>query len=128
MDKRPWLASYPEGVPHDVDVDQYTSLTQLLEESFRQNAQRPFSVCLERWMKYRELDARSRALGAALQARGLAPGARVVIMLPNLPQFAVTGVRPLDDFRRRASCKAGSCISVAADRRPDGVAVSLRAR
>src|SRR4029078_2861489 len=63
---------------------------QLLEESFRKNAHRPFSVCLEQWMSYRQLDEQSAALGAWLQAQGLEKGARVAIMLPNLPQFAVT--------------------------------------
>ncbi len=89
MDPKPWLKSYPAGVPHDIDPGQYASLTQLLEESFRKNADRPFSVCMERWMSYRELDDGSRALGAWLQGRGLEPGARVAIMLPNLPQFAL---------------------------------------
>ena len=32
----------------------------------------------------------SAALGAWLQAQGLEPGARVAIMLPNIPQFSVT--------------------------------------
>jgi acyl-CoA synthetase (AMP-forming)/AMP-acid ligase II len=89
MDK-PWLKSYPEGVAADINPDQYRSLTQLLEESFRKNASRPFSVCMERWMSYRQLDELSTALGAWLQSRGLEPGARVAIMLPNVPQFAVT--------------------------------------
>ncbi len=40
-------------------------------------------------MTYRELDDLSVALGAWLQAQGLEPGARVAIMLPNIPQFAV---------------------------------------
>jgi long-chain acyl-CoA synthetase len=85
-----WLDSYPDGVPDEIDPGQYRSLNQLLEESFRKNAQRPFSVCMERWMSYRELDELSAALGAWLQRLGLEPGARVAIMLPNLPQFAVT--------------------------------------
>jgi long-chain acyl-CoA synthetase len=89
MDKY-WLKSYPEGVPQDVRPEQYGSLTQLLEESFRKNASRPFSVCMERWMSYGQLDELSKALGAWLQAQGLEPGARVAIMLPNIPQFAVT--------------------------------------
>lgn len=90
MTQKQWLKSYPLGVPHEIDPDQYTSLTQLLEESFRRHANRPFSVCMERWMSYRELDELSRSLGAWLQAQGLEPGARVAIMLPNVPQFAVT--------------------------------------
>jgi long-chain acyl-CoA synthetase len=89
MDKY-WLKSYPEDIPQEVDPDQYRSLTHLLEESFRKNAERPFSVCMERWMSYRQLDELSGALGAWLQAQGLEPGARVAIMLPNIPQFAVT--------------------------------------
>ncbi|MES3003121.1 MAG: AMP-binding protein [Pseudomonadota bacterium] len=89
MDKH-WLKSYPDSVPHEIRPDQYRSLTQLLEESFKKNASRPFSVCMERWMTYGELDSLSAALGAWLQAQGLEPGARVAIMLPNIPQFAVT--------------------------------------
>jgi acyl-CoA synthetase (AMP-forming)/AMP-acid ligase II len=85
-----WLKSYPEGVAHEVNPEQYRSLTQLLEESFKQNASRPFSVCMERWMSYGQLDELSAAFGAWLQSRGLEPGARVAIMLPNVPQFAVT--------------------------------------
>jgi long-chain acyl-CoA synthetase len=85
-----WLKSYPEGVPHEIRPEQYRSLTQLLEESFKKNASRPFSVCMERWMSYGELDGLSAALGAWFQAQGLAPGARIAIMLPNVPQFAVT--------------------------------------
>ncbi len=85
-----WLEHYPDGVPHDIDPEQYRSLGQLLEESFRKNANRPFSVCMERWMSYRRLDELSAALGAWLQRLGLEPDARVAIMLPNIPQFAVT--------------------------------------
>ncbi len=89
MDKF-WVNQYPPGVAHDIDLSQYRSLNQLLEESFRANAHRPFSVCMDRWMSYKELDELSTALGAWLQRLGLEPEARVAIMLPNIPQFAVT--------------------------------------
>lgn len=85
-----WLKSYPPGVPHDVQPEQYRSVAHLLEESFRKHATSPFSVCMDQWMTYGELDRRSAALGAYLQSLGLAPGARVAIMLPNIPQFGVT--------------------------------------
>ncbi|MFZ9336589.1 MAG: AMP-binding protein, partial [Burkholderiaceae bacterium] len=89
MDKV-WLNSYPPGVAQDVDASQYRSLAQLFEESFRKHASHRFAVCMDRWMDYRELDELSAALGAWLQSRGLEPGARVAIMLPNVPQFPVT--------------------------------------
>jgi acyl-CoA synthetase (AMP-forming)/AMP-acid ligase II len=89
---RPWLAHYPPGVPHTVEPEQYRSLAALLEASLKKHAAQPVSVCMERWMSYGELDAHSAALGAWLQSRGLLPGARVAIMLPNVPQFLVTMV------------------------------------
>ncbi|HWT18390.1 MAG TPA: AMP-binding protein [Variovorax sp.] len=82
--------NYPAGVPHEIDPGQYRSLPHMFDEAFARYADRPFSVCMERWMSYRELDTLSKALGAWLQSLGLAPGARVAIMLPNVPQFAVT--------------------------------------
>jgi acyl-CoA synthetase (AMP-forming)/AMP-acid ligase II len=85
-----WLKSYPPGVPQDINPEQYRSLTHMLEESFQKNASSPFTVCMESWMSYGELDQFSAALGAWLQGKGLEPGARVAIMLPNIPQFPVT--------------------------------------
>jgi long-chain acyl-CoA synthetase len=87
--EKSWLKSYPDGVPHEIDVHQFSSLTHMLNASFKQNADKPYAVCMERWMRYGELDALSTALAAWLQAQGLEPGARVAIMLPNIPQFSV---------------------------------------
>jgi long-chain acyl-CoA synthetase len=89
MQDKPWLNSYPEGVPHDIDVTQYASLGALLEESFKKNSDRPVTVCMERWMSYAELDNLSARVGAWLHSLGLAPGARVALMMPNVPQFLV---------------------------------------
>lgn len=77
-------------MPHDVQPEQYRSLVHLLEEAFAEHADRPFSVCMDRWMSYAELDKLSAQMGAWLQSLGLEPGARVAIMLPNVPQFAVS--------------------------------------
>ena len=85
-----WLKNYPAGVPHDIHPEQYSSLTDLLEKAFREHGDSPYSVCMNRWMSYRELDQLSSALGAWLQSKGLPAGSRVAIMLPNLPQFSVT--------------------------------------
>ena len=82
--------NYPAGVPEEINPEQYRSLPHMFEEAFGRYKDRPFSVCMERWMTYGELDVLSKALGAWLQSKGLEPGARVAIMLPNIPQFAVT--------------------------------------
>jgi long-chain acyl-CoA synthetase len=85
-----WLKSYPVGIPSDIEPEQYRSLSHLLEDSFKQHARNPFSVCMDEWMSYGELDNLSSAMGAWLQSRGLEQGARVALMLPNIPQFPVT--------------------------------------
>ena len=61
-----WLKSYPPGVPAEINPEQYKSLVQLLDESFKKNAANPFSVCMEKWMTYKQVDELSTALGAWL--------------------------------------------------------------
>ena len=89
---RPWLNSYPDSVAHTIDAEKFTSLNQMFAESFGKHASKPFSVCMDTWMSYAELDDLSAAFAAWLQSLGLEAGARVAIMLPNIPQFAVTMV------------------------------------
>ncbi|NHZ34329.1 MULTISPECIES: long-chain fatty acid--CoA ligase [Massilia] len=88
MDKF-WLKSYQEGVPAEIDYTQYRSLTHLLEEAFRKYADRKAYVCMDKSITYAELDRMSAQMGAWLQSRGLKPGARVAIMLPNVLQYPV---------------------------------------
>ncbi|MEY4753611.1 MAG: hypothetical protein RJA44_1286 [Pseudomonadota bacterium] len=84
-----WLRHYPAGVPADVDVRRYPSLTALLEESFAQHAARPAYRYMGRSFSYARIDQQSRALAACLQAQGLNKGDRVAVMLPNVPQYPV---------------------------------------
>ena len=86
---RPWLGSYPEGVPADIDPDQYSSLVALLEESFTRFAERAAFSFMGKTMSYRQLDTDSQALAAYLQSLGLAKGDRVALMMPNVPQYPV---------------------------------------
>ena len=88
MDKI-WLKSYPDSVPAEIDCTQYRSVTHLLEESFQKYADRNAFVCMDKFLTYRELDQLSRQMGAWLQSKGLQPGARVAIMLPNVLQYPV---------------------------------------
>jgi long-chain acyl-CoA synthetase len=88
MDKF-WLKSYEAGVPAEIDWTQYRSLTHLLEESFRKYANRKAFACMGKSMTFAELDKLSGAMAAWLQQKGLAPGARVAIMLPNVLQYPV---------------------------------------
>src|SRR5437764_2850117 len=88
MDKF-WLKSHAAGVPTEIDWTQYRSLTHLLEEAFRKYADRPAYACMGKSMTFAELDRLSQRMAAWLQGRGLAKGARVAIMLPNVLQYPV---------------------------------------
>jgi long-chain acyl-CoA synthetase len=84
-----WLKSYPEGVPAEIDSTQFRSITHLLEEAFRKYADRNAYVCMDKFLTYGELDKLSQRMAAWLQNKGLAPGARVAIMMPNVLQYPV---------------------------------------
>ena len=88
--ERIWLKQYPPGVPADIDVTQYASLVELLEESFAKFADRKAFICMDKSISYRDLDEMSRALGAYLQSKGLRKGARVALMMPNVMQYPVS--------------------------------------
>jgi long-chain acyl-CoA synthetase len=87
--QRPWLAQYPPGVPGEVALDAHASLVPLLEESWTKHAKRDAAACMGVRFTYGEIDERSRALGAWLQAQGVKRGDRVALMLPNVPQYLV---------------------------------------
>jgi long-chain acyl-CoA synthetase len=90
LSERPWLASYSPGVPADIDPSQYTSLVQLMEESFQKHATRAAYSFMGKELSYAKTDSLSRSLAAYLQGLGLARGDRVAIMMPNVPQYPVT--------------------------------------
>jgi len=84
-----WLKHYPEGVPSEINPLEYKSLVHLLEASFQKYSSRRAFVCMDKALTYGEVDRLSRQLGAWLQSRGLAPQARVALMMPNVLQYPV---------------------------------------
>ncbi|MFM0072933.1 long-chain fatty acid--CoA ligase [Paraburkholderia sediminicola] len=88
MDKI-WLKSYPPGVPAEIDPTRYSSVAELLEEAFRDHHAKPAFVCMGKEISYGELDELSRKLAAWFQSKGLARGARIAIMMPNVLQYPV---------------------------------------
>jgi long-chain acyl-CoA synthetase len=97
--ERIWLKHYPPGVPADIDPSRYVSLVSLIDESCARYRERDAFICMDKTLTYGELDDLSRAFGAWLQSKGLAKGARVAIMMPNVLQYPVAIVGIL-----RAGC------------------------
>jgi long-chain acyl-CoA synthetase len=89
MDKI-WLKNYPEGVPAEIDVNEFASLHDFLEKSFSKYRSLPAFTNMGHSISFGELDQLSRYLGAWLQKNaGLSKGDRVAVMMPNVIQYAI---------------------------------------
>ncbi|HTR58654.1 MAG TPA: long-chain-fatty-acid--CoA ligase [Casimicrobiaceae bacterium] len=86
---RIWLKSYPKGVPAEIDVNAYASIRDIFEQVVAKFGPRPAFTCMGKSITFAELAAKSNAFGAFLQGRGLAKGARVALMMPNVLQYPV---------------------------------------
>jgi long-chain acyl-CoA synthetase len=84
-----WLRHYPPGVPTEIDLGQYRSIGELFESSTKKYRDRPAYTNMGRTLSFEDLDRLSRDFGAWLQAKGLAKGARVAVMMPNCLQYPV---------------------------------------
>jgi long-chain acyl-CoA synthetase len=86
---KPWLNSYPDGVPHQVDGTQFESLNDLFAQSFAQYGSRLAFDCMGKKITYKELDELSWQFAAYLQSQGLKKGDRIALMMPNLLQYPI---------------------------------------
>ena len=92
--EKTWLKQYPAGVPAEIDVGQYRSLVELMEESFKKYRDAVAYRFMGKSISFGQVDEQSRAFAAYLQDLGLERGDRVAIMMPNVPQYpvAVAGI------------------------------------
>jgi long-chain acyl-CoA synthetase len=84
-----WLKEYPAGVPAEVDLNEFSSLKDILEKSCQRFADLPAYSNMGVTLRYRDIDRLSRDFGAYLQGLGLVKGDRVAIMMPNVLQYPV---------------------------------------
>lgn len=88
--EKPWLKSYPPGVPAEIPTPEFRSLREMMDFAFREYADRPAYSNMGTSMSYRELDQYSMQFACYLQnTLGLTRGERVAIMLPNVLQYPI---------------------------------------
>ncbi|WP_371525363.1 AMP-binding protein [Streptomyces sp. NBC_01283] len=82
----------PEAIGRYYDQGYYqgAALPQLLAEHARTYATRTALVHGERRLTYRELNRRVDRMAAGLTLRGVRAGDRVIVQLPNIPEFVIT--------------------------------------
>ncbi|HEV7489733.1 MAG TPA: AMP-binding protein [Rhodanobacteraceae bacterium] len=87
---RPWLASYPKGIPAEIDPSRYRSVAALLDECCERFRHRPAFVNMGKTITYDDLDRLSASLASfLLNDLKLVKGDRVAIMLPNVLQYPI---------------------------------------
>ncbi|MBC7397711.1 MAG: AMP-binding protein, partial [Bdellovibrionales bacterium] len=85
-----WHKSYQPGVPIVIDVNQYSSVVDMLESTFNKFAMKPAFHNMGKTITYAELDRLSYQFACFLQNDlKLARGDRVALMMPNLLQYPV---------------------------------------
>ncbi|WP_321785915.1 AMP-binding protein [Paraburkholderia sp. J94] len=84
-----WYASYPAGVPPEIDVTQYETISQYFDECAAQFRERVAYVSVGSSLTYGALARKAEAFAAWLQSVGIAPSERVAIMLPNTFQYPI---------------------------------------
>lgn len=87
---KPWLKSYPVGVPELINPDQYRSVVEVIDESCARFAEKPAFTSMGRTITYADYERLSRDFAAFLQqVAGLKKGDRIAIMLPNVLQYPI---------------------------------------
>jgi len=86
--ERPWLDHYPDGVPYTVGLPP-VPMHRLLRSAARRFPLRTALIFEGGRMTYRRLNRESSRFANLLRALGVAPGERVLILLPNLPQTVI---------------------------------------
>ncbi|HMU03627.1 MAG TPA: AMP-binding protein [Saprospiraceae bacterium] len=89
MDERPWLKHYPPGIPANIDANQYETLVDFLKECFQKYSTNYAFECMGVRLTYKQTDQLSTQFAAYLHSRGLNPGDRIAIMMPNCLQYPI---------------------------------------
>jgi long-chain acyl-CoA synthetase len=86
---RPWLASYDSGVPATLAPYPDETLVDLVRQRGRERPDAPALRFEGAVTSYGTLLTAAEAFGRALEHRGVRPGDRVALVLPNCPQFVI---------------------------------------
>jgi long-chain acyl-CoA synthetase len=88
MSNKPWLAHYDKGVPHTIEYPK-VPLFYFLEETARKYPDRACTIFKGAVISYREMNALTDHMAAALVEMGVKKGDRVGMFMPNTPQFVI---------------------------------------
>ena len=86
----PWFSSYQKGVPQDIDTNEFKSILDILEQSWKDYKDQKSFTCMGKSYTYGEIEYLSRKFASYLQNDlGLKKGDRVALMMPNILQYPI---------------------------------------
>src|SRR5439155_26584037 len=95
MEHRPWLATYPHGVPKSLAPYPEKSLSSLLEDAARRHPTAPAiafwvpGAPMGKTLVYRDVLKQVEQFSRVLTSLGVQRGDRVGLLLPNCPQYVI---------------------------------------
>jgi long-chain acyl-CoA synthetase len=90
MSDRPWLKSYPKGVPAEIDPDQYPSLVAVFHDACKRFKTKPCFTSMGVTLSYDDIERLSGEFANFLRRDlGLAKGDRIGLQMPNILQYPV---------------------------------------
>lgn len=89
MANKPWIDKYASGIAANIDYEKYNSLHEFLQESFARYKNHVAYTSMGKDMTFHEVEVSATYLAAYLQSRGLVPGDKVALVLPNVLQFPI---------------------------------------
>ena len=103
--ERIWLKSYRADVPAEADVDAFSSIVNMFDQSVARFANEPAYIHMGVTLTYAEVDRLSRNFAAYLHEKLRLPkGVRLALMMPNILQYPIALFGAL-----RAGCTVVNC-------------------
>lgn len=88
--ERPWLSSYPQGVPAEIDADEFPSIVSVLDNAIAKYRDRPAFSNFGKVLSYADIDRMSEEFASyLLNVLKLKKGDRVALMMPNVLQYPI---------------------------------------
>jgi len=85
--EKPWLKSYPSGIAHEIDINEFQSVADIFDQAVKKYADLPSFCNMGTTLSYSEMDRLTQHLAAYLQSiPGMQKGDRVAVIMPNLLQ------------------------------------------
>lgn len=95
MEPRPWLKNYPAGIPANINPAVFGSLNEFTDHYLKKFAPLKAFTLMGKSISFQDVDQMAAAFAAYLQYRGLKPGDRIALMMPNMLQYPVAIVGAL---------------------------------